>query len=143
MAATPRSAQAVAEARAARMWADDPASRSLGMEILLMSPGSAELAMTVRPDMVNGHGLAHGGFIFTLADSAFAFAVNSYGDASVAAQCQITYLKPARAGDRLVARAREVSRLGRSGIYDVSVSVDGDVVAEFRGHSRTVGPAPT
>lgn len=132
-----------AQARAARMWEADPASRSLGMELISVTPGTAEIAMTVRPDMINGHGNAHGGFIFALADSTFAFAVNSHGDSSVAAQCQITYLKPARVGDRLVARAREISRLGRSGIYDVSVSVNDGVIAEFRGHSRTIGPAPT
>jgi acyl-CoA thioesterase len=121
------------------MWANDPASRELGMEVVSVGPGTAVLAMTVRETMVNGHGTAHGGFIFALADSAFAFACNSGGEATVAAQCAITYLKPGRAGDRLVATAREVALAGRSGIYDVRVARGEEVIAEFRGHSRRIG----
>jgi acyl-CoA thioesterase len=88
--------------------------------------------------MVNGHGITHGGFIFTLADSAFAFACNTHNERTVAAQGNITFIKPGKLGDRLVASAREISRSGRSGIYDVRVTVDDAVIAEFRGHSRTI-----
>ncbi|MDA9442468.1 phenylacetic acid degradation protein PaaD [Bradyrhizobium sp. CCBAU 51745] len=128
----------VARACADAMWAEDDASKGLGMEIVEIGPGFATLAMIVRPDMVNGQRIAHGGFIFTLADSAFAFACNSHNERVVAAQGQITFLKPGRLGDRLVATAREVSRGGRSGIYDVRVTSGETVIAEFRGHSRVV-----
>jgi acyl-CoA thioesterase len=97
--------------------------------------------MTILPNMVNGHGIAHGGFIFTLADSAFAFACNSHNQRAVAAQGNISFIRPGRLGDRLVAVAREISRTGRSGIYDVRVTVDGTAIAELRGHSRTIGGA--
>ncbi|MGQ0683031.1 hydroxyphenylacetyl-CoA thioesterase PaaI, partial [Bradyrhizobium sp.] len=92
-----------------------------------------------RPDMVNGQRIAHGGFIFTLADSAFAYACNSHNVRTVAAQGDITFIRPGKLGDRLFATAREVSRNGRSGIYDVRVTANDAVIAEFRGHSRTVG----
>src|ERR1043166_2973836 len=128
----------VARACADAMWKDDDASRGLGMEILDVKPGRATLAMTVKPNMVNGQGIAHGGFIFTLADSAFAFACNSHNERVVAAQGNITFIRPGKTGDRLIAVAREISRSGRSGIYDVRVTVDDVVIAEFRGHSRTV-----
>jgi acyl-CoA thioesterase len=95
--------------------------------------------MTVQPLMVNGQRIAHGGFIFTLADSAFAFACNSHNEKAVAAQGDITFIKPGKLGDVLVATAREISRSGRSGIYDVQVKVGDEVIAEFRGHSRTIG----
>jgi acyl-CoA thioesterase len=95
--------------------------------------------MTVRPDMVNGQRIAHGGFIFTLADSAFAFACNTHNERVVAAQGNITFIRPGKLGDRLIAAAREVSRSGRSGIYDVRVTVEDTVIAEFRGHSRAFG----
>jgi acyl-CoA thioesterase len=95
--------------------------------------------MTVTDRMVNGHDLCHGGFIFTLADSAFAFACNTYNQRTVAQHCAVTFLTPGRLGDRLTARAVEVSRRGRSGIYDITVTrADGTVIAEFRGHSRTI-----
>ncbi len=98
--------------------------------------------MTVRADMTNGHGTCHGGFIFTLADSAFAFACNTYDERTVAQHAQITFIAPAMAGDKLVASAIERSRTGRSGIYDITVTrEDGQQIAEFRGHSRTVGGA--
>lgn len=132
-------AEAIAQAAAEAMWRGDSASRDLGMEILEVGPGRARLAMTIRPGMTNGHGTAHGGFIFTLADSAFAFACNSAGERTVAAHCSITFLRPGTLGDRLVATAREVSKSGRSGLYDVSVAVGDTVIAEFRGHSRVVG----
>jgi acyl-CoA thioesterase len=128
----------LARACADAMWKDDDASSGLGMEILDVSAGEATLAMTVRPDMVNGQRIAHGGFIFTLADSAFAFACNSRNDRSVAAHCQITFIRPGKLGDRLIAVAREVSRSARSGIYDVRVTAGNQVIAEFRGHSRTI-----
>ncbi|MSP29666.1 MAG: hydroxyphenylacetyl-CoA thioesterase PaaI, partial [Acetobacteraceae bacterium] len=110
--------------------------------------GHAVITMEVRPSMVNGHGLCHGGFIFSLADSAFAFAANTYNDMNVAQHCAVTFLRPARLGDSLIAEATERTREGRSGIYDVCVRVlNGDIIAEFRGHSRTIGqkffPDPT
>ncbi len=97
--------------------------------------------MTVQPHMVNGQGIAHGGFIFLLADSAFAFACNSHNERAVAAQCNISFIRPGKLGDLLIATAREISRTGRSGIYDVRVTVDDTPIAELRGHSRTVGGA--
>ena len=105
-------AQALAEASAAALWAEDQASQDLGMELLRIGPGRAELAMTIAARMTNGHGTAHGGFIFTLADSAFAFACNSRGGRVVGAQASITYLRPAALGERLVANAREVVLAG-------------------------------
>jgi acyl-CoA thioesterase len=95
--------------------------------------------MTVKPDMVNGQRVAHGGFIFALADSAFAFACNTHNERAIAAQGNITFIRPGRLGDLLVATAREISRSGRSGIYDVRVTAGEFVIAEFRGHSRTIG----
>lgn len=136
----------IARACADAMWAEDDASKALGMEIVEIGPGFATLAMTVRPDMVNGQRIAHGGFIFTLADSAFAFACNSHNERVVAAQGQITFIKPGKLGDRLIATAREITRGGRSGIYDVRVTAGDTVIAEFRGHSRVIPgtwlPAP-
>jgi acyl-CoA thioesterase len=127
-------------ARSARvMWENDRASQDLGMEIISVEPGKAVLTMKVQDNMTNGHGTAHGGFIFTLADSAFAFACNSHGETTVAAHCSITYVRPGKLGDLLTAEAREISRVGRSGIYDVRVSIDGVTIAEFRGHSRSLG----
>ena len=131
----------LARACADAMWKEDGASQGLGMEILEVKAGQAVLAMTIQPHMVNGHGIAHGGFIFTLADLAFAFACNSHNQRTVAAQCNISFIRPGKLGDTLVAAAREISRTGRSGIYDVRVTVDDTVVAELRGHSRTIGGA--
>src|ERR1700761_1181404 len=133
------SPDALARACADAMWREDRASQGLGMEITAIGPGHATLTMTIQPHMVNGHGIAHGGFIFTLADSAFAFACNSHNERTVAAQGSITFIRPGRLGDHLIAQAREISRSGRSGIYDVTVSVDDSVIAEFRGHSRSIG----
>src|SRR5437899_2024254 len=129
----------LARACAEAMWQEDDASKGLGMEIVEIKPGRATLKMTVRPDMVNGQRIAHGGFIFTLADSAFAFACNTHNERVVAAQGNITFIRPGKLGDALVATAREISRSGRSGIYDVRVTVNDTVIAEFRGHSRTIG----
>ena len=128
----------LARACAAAMWKDDDASSTLGMEILDVKAGQATLAMTIQPHMVNGQRIAHGGFIFALADSAFAFACNTHNERAVAAQGSITFIRPGKLGDRLVAAAREVSRHGRSGIYDVRVTAGDQVIAEFRGHSRTI-----
>jgi phenylacetic acid degradation protein PaaD len=134
-------AEALARRCADVMWQDDVASQGLGMSLDLVSPGRATVSMTVRDDMTNGHGTAHGGFIFTLADSAFAFACNSYNERTVAQACDIVFAAPARAGDRLVAEAVERHRFGRNGLYDIRVQCDERVVAEFRGHSRTIGGA--
>jgi acyl-CoA thioesterase len=120
------------------MWKEDDASSGLGMKIVEVGPGRATLTMLVQPHMVNGQRIAHGGFIFTLADSAFAFACNSHNEKAVAAQGNITFIKPGELGDLLVASEREVSRSGRSGIYDVQVAVGDTVIAEFRGHSRVI-----
>lgn len=133
------SPQALAEACAEAMWSNDSTSQRLGMTIERIAPGEATLALEVTDFMLNGHGLAHGGFIFTLADSAFAFACNGYNQRTVGHQAAITYMAPARLGDRLTAVAREIHRAGRNGVYDVRVTnQDGAQVAEFRGHSRTV-----
>ena len=121
------------------MWKQDDASKGLGMEIVDVKSGEATLTMTVMPHMVNGQRIAHGGFIFTLADSAFAFACNTHNERVVAAEGNITFIKPGRLGDKLIATAREISRSGRSGIYDVRVTAGDTVIAEFRGHSRTIG----
>ena len=129
----------LARACAEAMWKEDDASKGLGMEIVEVRPGHATLAMTVKPHMVNGQRIAHGGFIFTLADSAFAFACNTHNERVVAAEGNITFIKPGRLGDKLIATAREISRSGRSGIYDVRVTAGDTVIAEFRGHSRTIG----
>lgn len=128
-----------AERSSAAMWKDDHTSHAFGMEIEAVGPGTATLSMVVRKDHLNGHGSCHGGAIFTLADSAFAFACNSHNKVTVAQHCSVTFLAPGREGDRLTAVAREVTIAGRSGVYDVSVArQDGVTIAEFRGLSRTV-----
>lgn len=125
------------------MYAGDQAAKALGISIDEVAPGRATARMRVTGDMTNGHGIAHGGYIFLLADTAFAYACNSYGPVTVAQACQVTFLRPAREGDELVAAAAERVRMGRNGIYDVSVRrTDGEVLAELRGHSRTVLPDP-
>ncbi len=132
-------AEQMAKACADAMWAEDQASRGLGMELISVGPGRAELSMTVTDRMVNGHKICHGGFIFTLADSTFAFACNTYNQRTVAQQCAVTFITAGKLGDRLTARGLEVNRRGRSGIYDITVTrQDGAVIAEFRGHSRTI-----
>jgi phenylacetic acid degradation protein PaaD len=119
------------------MWAGDRASQALGIEIVEVSPGRARARMRVAPTMVNGHAIAHGGYVFLLADTAFAFACNTYGAVTVARGAEVTFVAPAREGDELTADAAERHRAGRNGIYDVTVRrADGTVVAEFRGHSR-------
>lgn len=128
----------LARACAEALWAEDPASQGLGMRLERVEPQRAVPSMTVTATMVNGHGICHGGFIFALADSAFAFTCNSYGERAVAQHCTTTSLRSARLGERLPAEAVERVRGGRSGVYDVRVSGEnGAVVAELRGHSRT------
>jgi len=140
-AATPApgdAAHLLARRAAAAMWADDAASQAMGMTLEEVRPGYARMSMRVREDMVNGHAVCHGGYIFSLADSAFAFACNSYNRTTLAQACDIVFVASARAGDLLVAEAVERVRYGRNGIYDVTVRRDGEVVAEFRGRSREV-----
>ncbi len=122
-----------------RMLAGDAASRALGIEVRDVEVGAATATMAIRADMVNGHGITHGAFVFAVADTAFACACNSHGPMTVAAAAVITFVAPSRAGDVLEARAVERARFGRSGIYDVTVRHGDDVIAEFRGTSRTVG----
>ncbi|GAA2403708.1 hydroxyphenylacetyl-CoA thioesterase PaaI [Streptomyces glaucosporus] len=121
------------------MFAADRASRGLGIELLHAGGGSAAARMTVTEAMVNGHGVAHGGYLFLLADTAFACACNSRGPVTVAAGADVVFVAPAHEGDVLVAVAEERTRFGRSGVYDVTVLRDEQVIAEFRGRSRTVG----
>lgn len=131
--------ESIARASAAAMWAEDNASRGLGMRLDRVAPGAAVLSMEVTAAMVNGLGICHGGFIFTLADSACAFASNSYNQRMVLQSSQITLLAPARLGMRLVAEGTERHRAERSAIYDVTVRTDaGEVIAEFRGHVRSI-----
>ena len=133
----------VARSSAETMWAGDAASRALGMEIVRVGPGSATVSMLVRPDMINGWDVCHGGLIAALADSAFALACNSHGEVTVAAGFDVSFLESARLGDNLVATAGERSTRGRNGIYDVTVNRtlgDGSsMIAEFRGRSRSLG----
>lgn len=130
--------QALADAVGATMYAKDRASQAMGMRVERMAPGGARLSMVVRADMLNGVGTCHGGFIFTLADSAFAFSCNSHDELTVAAGCQIEFLIPGQEGDVLTAEAVERTRSGRTGIYDITVSNQrGEVVAVFRGKSHT------
>jgi len=129
----------VAQRAARRMWDEDKASQALGMHLADIGPGFAVLSMTVRADMANGHGMCHGGFMFLLADSAFAFACNSHNQRAVAAGAEIHFVAPARVGDVLTARATEQHREGRSGFYDVRVTDQNDaLIALFRGRSATI-----
>jgi acyl-CoA thioesterase len=126
-------AQAVVDS----MYERDRASQALGMRVVEVGPGRASVSMSIRSDMVNGHGICHGGLIFTLADSAFAFACNSHGPVTVAAGASIEFLAPGRLGDELTAVAVEVSRQKRTGVYDVVVSnQSGERIALFRGRSH-------
>lgn len=137
--AHPADAQELAERVAASMFASDRASRALGMRIEGVGPGRAEMTMIVRDDMVNGHAICHGGYIFLLADSTFAFACNSYNRNTVAQGCSIDFLAPAHAGDVLRATGIERSRTGRTGVYDIDVrNQDGKGVALFRGKSYRI-----
>ncbi|MBA5639574.1 hydroxyphenylacetyl-CoA thioesterase PaaI [Duganella sp. LX20W] len=138
-ALTPEQAQALAEAAGAAMYARDPASQGLGMTLDSIRPGYARMSMPVRADMLNGHQTCHGGFIFALADSAFAFACNSHNQNTVGAGCTIEYLAPGRLGDILTAEAVEQALAGKSGVYDIRVSdQNGRVLALMRGKSHRV-----
>jgi acyl-CoA thioesterase len=123
------------------MYARDRASQHLGIAVTGVAPGRATATMAITATMVNGHDIAHGGYVFLLADTAFAFACNTYDEVTVAAGADVVFLSPARLGDELVAIAAERSRSGRTGVYDVTVrrGTGGDVVAEFRGRSRSLG----
>jgi acyl-CoA thioesterase len=133
------SAQRRAERAAASMFQRDRASQALGMRVYSVGPGCAEVHMRVRADMLNGHGVCHGGFVFALADSAFAFACNSYNEATLAAAAQIDFLRAAAADTELIASARELWRGGRSGLYEIEVrTADGERIAFFRGRSYRV-----
>ena len=135
----PEDSQTLAERSAAVMYEADLASRHLGIQIDHVAPGQATARMVVRDTMINGHNICHGGYVFLLADTAFAFACNTYGPITVAAACDIAFLGPAHLGDELIAQATERHHAGRSGIYDVTVRLpDTTVIAEFRGHSRTL-----
>jgi acyl-CoA thioesterase len=135
--------QAVAEAVQQRMLADDRATRAMGIAISEVGPGRATATMTVRADMLNGFAICHGGLVATLADSAFAFACNAHNELTVASGFSIDLLAPSREGDVLTARARELSRAGRTGVYDVEVSNQrGERVALFRGRSYTMKGKP-
>jgi acyl-CoA thioesterase len=136
---TSAEAQSLAERVAAEMFARDSASRAMGIRISKVGPGRAELTMTVRADMLNGHATCHGGFIFTLADSAFAFACNSANLTTVASGCCIDFITPAREDDVLTAIGQERSLSGRTGVYDIEVrNQRGETVALFRGKSHRV-----
>jgi len=131
--------QQIAERSAQLMWANDHATKWLGAQLVSVGPGRAILSLKVQDHHLNGHGICHGGVIFTLADSAFAFACNSYNQVAVAQNNSITYLSPGQAGSVLTATAHEVSLKGRSGLYDVEVTdQEGAPIAQFRGHSRTI-----
>jgi acyl-CoA thioesterase len=136
-------AQQTAERVRDAMFANDRAVRGLGMEIEAIAPGSADIAMTVREDMLNGHDICHGGFMATLADSTFAFACNSYNELTVASGFAVDFLAPARLGDVLTARCTEISKSGRTGVYDVELNNQrGERVAVFRGRSYTMRGRP-
>ena len=136
-------AQHTAERARDAMFARDRAVRGLGMEIQAIAPGRAEVTMTVREDMLNGHDICHGGLIATLADSAFAFACNSYDELTVASGFAIDLLAPGRLGDVLTARCGEVSKAGRTGVYDTEITNQrGERVAVFRGRSYTMKGQP-
>lgn len=135
----PTDPQALAEAVAQAMWSRDNATQALGMRIEAIGPGTATLSMPVRADMVNGHAICHGGFMFTLADSAFAYACNSANQNTVASACHIDFLAPARVGDVLEAEAVQRSASGRTGVYDITLRVrGGKTVALFRGKSYRI-----
>jgi acyl-CoA thioesterase len=138
-ALSPADAQVLAERVAIAMYSRDTASKALGIGIVRVAPGVAALTMTVRSDMLNGHAICHGGFIFTLADSAFAYACNSYNLNTVASGCSIDFMAPARESDVLTAHAHERSLSGRTGVYDIEVTNQrGEQIALFRGKSYRI-----
>jgi acyl-CoA thioesterase len=130
--------------RAEEMYARDLTCQTLGIHLDEVGPGRARLRMRITAGMTNGHGMAHGGYLFLLADAAFAYACNSYGPVTVAHNAQITFLRPAAVDDELLAEAVERARYGRNGVYDVTISqVHGETIAEFRGHSTVIAGSPT
>lgn len=138
---TPKDPTSIAQEAAEAMFAEDLATQHLGMKVEDIAPGAATVRLTITDAMVNGHGIAHGGYVFLLADTAFAFASNTYGETVVSRNCEIAFLRPAKTGEELIATAAERVRLRRSGIYDVTVRrSDGDIVAELRGHGAVVTP---
>lgn len=138
-----RTPQQIADHVREGMFANDRASKALGMQVLEVTPGRAVLTMTVREDMVNGHDICHGGLIATLADSAFAFACNSYNELTVASGFSIDLIAPARLGDVLTATCVEISKAGRTGVYDTEVrNQRGERIAVFRGRSYTAKGRP-
>jgi acyl-CoA thioesterase len=140
----PDEARQRAQSTVQSMLRADAASRALGIEITEVAPGRVRIGMTVRPEMLNGHGICHGGVIFAFADSAFAFACNSHGEPMVAAGASIEFLAPTPPGGRLTASAVEVSRSARHGLYDVTVaSASGEVVAQFRGRCSRFRGSPS
>jgi acyl-CoA thioesterase len=137
---TPVEAQHIAERAAEALFARDATKELLGIRIISVRPGGARVGMTVRQDMVNGHRTCHGGLIFSLADSAFAAACNSYNESNVAAAASIDFLAPGFEGDELVAEAGEIWRAGRTGLYEVKVTNQGgELIALFRGRSHRIG----
>ena len=135
--------QALAEACRDWMWRNDRASKGLGMQVLAVSPGGATLSMVVREDMLNGHDICHGGFITTLADSTFAFACNAYNEVTVASGFDVNLIAAARLGDLLTASAVEISKAGRTGVYDINVrNQRQEPVAAFRGRSYSIKGKP-
>ena len=136
----PAQADELAAATARAMWERDRTAQALGMQIIAIRAGHATLDMPVREDMVNGHHICHGGMIFTLADTAFAYACNSYNQNTVASACQIDFIAPAHEGETLEAEATERSATGRTGVYDVTVKTgEGKIIALFRGKSHRIG----
>ena len=136
-------AQQIAEATRDAMWKGDRASQGLGMKMLAVGPGTATMSMRVREDMLNGHDTCHGGFITTLADSTFAFACNAYNDVTVASGFDVNIVAAARLGDELTASAVEISKSGRTGVYDITVrNQGGQIIAAFRGRSYTMKGKP-
>jgi acyl-CoA thioesterase len=132
-------AKNIAEQIGAKIWETDNAAKSAGMELVSISPGAATLTMPVVEPMLNGHQTCHGGYIFMLADTAFAYACNSYNKTTVAAACDISFVKPAYKGDTLTATATEQHHVGRNGIYDIKVTdQSNETIAFFRGKSRTI-----
>ncbi|HEX6870030.1 MAG TPA: hydroxyphenylacetyl-CoA thioesterase PaaI [Micromonosporaceae bacterium] len=143
MTHTDAQTRAIATSPAAEMFDRDAACQALGIEVEQVAVGRAVLRMRVTGAMVNGHGIAHGGYLFLLADAAFAYASNTHGPMALAQSAQITFLRPAMAGEALLAEAVERAREGRTGMYDVTVRrPDGSVIAEFRGHSVLLSGRP-
>ena len=141
--AAPKDAHAIAEAVRQGMLEDDAASKAMAMRVDAIGPGYARVSMTVRPDMLNGFRICHGGLMTTLADSAFAYACNSYNEMTVASGIVVDFLASAHDGDRLVAECHEVSRTGRTGVYDIKVTNQhGKTVMVMRGRSHTIKGRP-